>query len=33
MVGPNEMSTLEYDINRVHIKTDANGLIKGFSFG
>ncbi|MBC3501084.1 hypothetical protein HU761_06635 [Pseudomonas sp. SWRI59] len=33
VVGPNEMSTLEYDTNRVHIRTDANGLIKGFSFG
>lgn len=33
VVGPNEMCTLEYDTDRVHIKTDANGLIKGFSFG
>jgi hypothetical protein len=33
VVGPNEMSTREYDTNRVHIKTDANGLIQGFSFG
>jgi hypothetical protein len=32
VVGPNEMSTREYDINRIHIKTDGNQLIQGFSF-
>ncbi|MGJ7547299.1 hypothetical protein [Pseudomonas alloputida] len=32
VVGPNEMSTKEYDINRIHIRTDANQLIQGFSF-
>ncbi|MFJ4442924.1 hypothetical protein ACIPZ8_12625 [Pseudomonas sp. NPDC089422] len=32
VVGPNEISTKEYDINRIHIRTDANQLIQGFSF-
>lgn len=33
VVGPNDMSTKEYDINRIQINTDANSLIQGFSFG
>jgi len=32
VVGPNEGSTLEYDIDRIHIRTDANQLIQGFDF-
>jgi len=32
VVGPNEMSTHEYDATRIHINTDANQLIQGFSF-
>ncbi|HDS1678767.1 TPA: hypothetical protein QEM39_000232 [Pseudomonas putida] len=32
VVGPNEISTKEYDVERIHIKTDANSLIQGFSF-
>jgi len=32
VVGPNEVSTREYDIDRIHIRTDANQLIQGFSF-
>ena len=33
VVGPNEMTTKEYDINRIHINADANSLIQGFTFG
>ncbi|QHG67902.1 hypothetical protein [Pseudomonas putida] len=32
VVGPNEIRTLEFDINRIHIRTDANQIIQGFSF-
>ncbi|AGZ37781.1 hypothetical protein C4Q28_01600 [Pseudomonas sp. SWI6] len=32
VVGPNEITTREYDINRVHIKTDAHAVIQGFRF-
>ncbi|WP_176508484.1 MULTISPECIES: hypothetical protein [Pseudomonas] len=32
VVGPNEISTREYDITRIHINTDANQLIQGFTF-
>lgn len=32
VVGPGEASTREYDSNRIHIVTDANRLIQGFSF-
>ncbi|MDZ3994699.1 I78 family peptidase inhibitor [Pseudomonas sp. Teo4] len=32
IVGPKEISTKEYDPDRIHINTDANGLIQGFSF-
>lgn len=32
VVGPKEMSTREYDVERIHIDADANSLIQGFSF-
>ncbi|WP_416466061.1 hypothetical protein [Pseudomonas sp. LFS044] len=32
VVGPKEISTKEYDIDRIHINADANSLIQGFSF-
>lgn len=32
VVGPKEISTKEYDDQRIHIATDANSLIQGFSF-
>jgi len=32
IVGPEDMSTKEYDVNRIHIAVDANNLIQGFSF-
>ncbi|WP_277961503.1 I78 family peptidase inhibitor [Pseudomonas sp. RIT-To-2] len=33
VVGPNEMSTREYDLNRVHIVANATGTIEAFTFG
>ncbi len=33
VVGPNEMSTKEYDTNRIHIAGNASGLIESFHFG
>ncbi|WP_336332233.1 hypothetical protein [Pseudomonas putida] len=32
VVGPNEICTLEYDVERIQIKADANLLIQGFDF-
>nr|WP_314479683.1 hypothetical protein [uncultured Pseudomonas sp.] len=32
VVGPNEMTTREYDAERIHIQVDANALINGFQF-
>lgn len=32
VVGPREMSTKEYDVERIHINADANSLIQSFSF-
>ncbi|MDE1168652.1 MAG: hypothetical protein PW845_25540 [Pseudomonas sp.] len=33
IVGPNEMSTKEYDTTRIHIAADAAGTIVSFHFG
>ncbi|MBF8673083.1 hypothetical protein IRZ53_01800 [Pseudomonas fulva] len=32
VLGPHDISTFEYDANRIHIKVDAEARIKGFSF-
>ncbi|MNH30976.1 Peptidase inhibitor I78 family protein [compost metagenome] len=32
VVGAGELSTKEFDINRIHIIADAGGVITGFSF-
>lgn len=33
IVGPNEASTMEYDLNRVHVVADGELKITGFTFG
>ncbi|MBF8742277.1 I78 family peptidase inhibitor [Pseudomonas guariconensis] len=32
VVGPNEMSTREFDPERVHVRVDASGAVSGFAF-
>ena len=32
VVGPNEMCTREYDVERIHIKAGADLVILGFDF-
>ncbi|WP_166360916.1 hypothetical protein [Pseudomonas akapageensis] len=33
VVGPNEISTKELDLNRIHISANDEGIITSFSFG
>lgn len=32
VVGPNEITTREYDVERIHIKADPACIITGFAF-
>lgn len=32
VVGPNEVSTRNYDLMRVHVQADKQGVITGFAF-
>lgn len=32
VVGPNEITTREFDAERIHIKTDSTSAIIGFAF-
>ncbi|MCV4285263.1 hypothetical protein [Pseudomonas capsici] len=33
VLGASDVSTREFDLNRVHVGTDDAGLISGFTFG
>ncbi|RRV09147.1 hypothetical protein EGJ27_05080 [Pseudomonas sp. v388] len=33
VLGANDVSTREFDLNRIHVHTDDAGLISGFTFG
>ncbi|MFF7710350.1 hypothetical protein [Pseudomonas sp. NPDC007930] len=33
VVGPNDIATHEFDLNRVRIVADADAIITGFTFG
>ncbi|WP_122314786.1 I78 family peptidase inhibitor [Pseudomonas cichorii] len=33
VLGAGEVSTKEFDLNRVHVGVDGAGLISGFTFG
>lgn len=33
VVGPNEITTREYDLQRVNVRADSHNVITGFSFG
>ncbi|WP_040260311.1 I78 family peptidase inhibitor [Pseudomonas massiliensis] len=32
VLGPNEISTMEFDPQRVHIRVDGNGNVQGLAF-
>lgn len=33
VVGPTDISTMEYDESRIHVVAGGNGVISGFRFG
>ncbi len=33
VLGPGDLSTREFDVNRISVRVDNAGLIAGFSFG
>lgn len=33
VVGPNDISTREFDLQRIHVRADDDGSITGFTFG
>ncbi|MFJ4144403.1 hypothetical protein [Pseudomonas sp. NPDC089734] len=33
VLGDKDVSSREFDLNRIHVETDAAGLISGFTFG